>query len=255
MTRRNAIFLASAILCLCLPATTLAQGMRKADSWVRFQLWGADSLALYGSYFAAPVPEDERPGLIVLHDRGARGLDFGALAQGLQAAGITVILPDLRGEGESITTRGRSMHPPEYWDSAWRHLMAEDVKALLRFADRQPSLTGRPWLLLAEGEAATLALELVNDHPRFHGAILLSPSPAPDQDPALAELDGRVLMFTCDQDLEMVAKLRELYQLLPQESRRMELLPCRSRGSLMIKWVPGLADRIRAWILTDGTRE
>jgi pimeloyl-ACP methyl ester carboxylesterase len=251
MKRRHAVLLSLLLLCLLPARRTPAQVLVPSTDVVRFQIWGGDSLALFGSYFGARASDDDRPGLIVLHDRGAQGRDFAVMARDLQDAGITVILPDLRGEGESLRTRGRSMQPPPSWDAPWRSLMAEDVAALLRFADHQPSLTGRPWLLLAEGEAASLALELMAGNSRYRGAILLSPLPAPDQDPAVAELEGRVLMFCCDQDQERVEVLRRLFQLLPPESRRMELLPCRSRGSYMIKWVSDLTDRIRAWILAD----
>ncbi len=241
-------------LCLVFSDPAQAQSNLPISNVHRFQTWGADSLALYGRYFQARAIADDQPGLIVLHGRGAQGGDFAVLARQLQAAGITVILPDLRGEGESIRTRGSSMQPPLSWDATWRRLMTEDVEALLRFADHQPTMTDRPWLLLAEEEAASLALELVAAHPRFRGAILLSPLPAVDQSPAVAELEGRVLLLSCDQDSERVELLRDLFHLLPPESRSMELLPCRSRGSYMIKWVPELTERIKAWILAGNSR-
>lgn len=250
MRRRPGSVRLGALLILALlsglPASAQEQKLRAVD-WVRFQTWGADSLALFCSYFSAPA--SEAPAVLVLHDRGAQGLDFRMLALTLQAEGLPVFLPDLRGEGESIVGRRGNIPAAPAWNAKWRRVMAVDCEAVLGFARRQSGMSERPWLIVAEGEAAGLALDLLLGDGPFRGAVLLSPFPPADLAEDALGTGFPLLLLACDQDPDAVAALRELYAKLPAEARRMELLPCRSRGSRMLNWVDGLDAHISDWCL------
>ncbi len=238
-----------------LTALALALGPSGAAAdVVRFQLWTADSLALVGGYFRAPA--GPRPIALLLHDRGQNGGGLAGLAESWQALGLAVFLPDLRGEGGSRLSTAGPVPAAAAWDAAARALLARDLEALLAFADRQPGLAGRPWVIGAEGEACALALELLAgpDAARYEAALLLSPLPTPDLAPAAAAVPQRLLLAACDQDEESLAALRALYAreatgATPAgATRRMELAPCRSRGARLLAATTGLPARFLRWL-------
>ncbi len=218
-------------------------------NWVRLQVWSPDSVALYASYF--PARDREAPVALLLHDRGGQGSDLMGLAESFQASGIPVLLPDLRGEGESVTSRRGNVAPARQWGEPEKAILARDAEAICAFADAQETLRDRPWLAVAVGEAAPLAFALADSLPRFERLALLSPRSGS----ALPlEPGGRalpVLLFACDEDSVAAAAVRGLYELLPAGMRRMDLLPCRSRGSRMLRWVPELTERLSAWARRD----
>jgi alpha-beta hydrolase superfamily lysophospholipase len=241
-----------AVLTLAL-ALALAAPAAAADL-LRFQLWTADSLALVGGYFRAPA--GPRPVALLLHDRGVTGGSLAGLAESWQSLGVSVFLPDLRGEGDSRLSTAGPVAPAAAWDASARALLARDLETLLAFADRQPDLRGRPWVIGAEGEACALALELLAGPggARYAAALLLSPLPTADLAPAAAAVPQRLLLAACDQDAESLAALRQLYAVEaagsgePGATRRMELAPCRSRGARLLAASQELPARFLRWL-------
>jgi alpha-beta hydrolase superfamily lysophospholipase len=221
---------------------------------VRFQLWTPDSLALVGGYFRAPA--GPRPIALLLHDRGQSGSALVGLAETWQALGIAVFLPDLRGEGGSRLSTAGPVPAAVAWDGPARALLARDLQTLFAFADRQPDLSGRPWVIGAEAEACALALELLAGPggARFTAALLLSPLPTPDLAPRAAAVPQRLLLAACDQDAESLAALRPLYAVEAAGSgeagatRRMELAPCRARGARLLAASNELPARFLRWL-------
>jgi hypothetical protein len=250
MTQRLRIGAGLAVLALAL---ALAAPAAAADV-VRFQLWTPDSLALVGGYFRAPA--GPRPIALLLHDRGQNGGALAGLAETWQALGLAVFLPDLRGEGASRRSATGAVPAAAAWDAAARALLARDLETLLAFADRQPGLAGRPWVIAAEGEACALALELMAGPggARYAAALLLSPLPTPDLAPPAAAVSQRLLLATCDQDEESLVALRALYAQegagsgAPGATRRMELAPCRARGAHLLAASSGLPARFVRWL-------
>jgi alpha-beta hydrolase superfamily lysophospholipase len=233
-----------------LAAVLLAPPPARAADIVRFQVWTEDSLALYGGYFRAPAARTPRPIALLLHDRGQTGGDLVGLAESLQALGASVFLPDLRGEGRSRLARAGPVPPAASWDATARARLARDLEAVLAFADGQPELGGRPWLLAAEGEACALALELMAGAggARYTAALLLSPLPAPDLAPAAANPRQRLFLVACDQDEASLAAVRALYGTDAGATRRLELAPCRSRGARLLAASPDLPARFLRWL-------
>jgi pimeloyl-ACP methyl ester carboxylesterase len=69
-----------------------------------------DGLTTRAAYFASPLPESERPNavpIVLLHSWKSDGRkEFEGLAKYLQADGHAVLVPDLRGHGDSKTFQG-----------------------------------------------------------------------------------------------------------------------------------------------------
>ena len=242
-----------ALLLLCAP---LARA-QTADL-VRFQLWTADSLALAGSYFRAF--DAAQPLVLLLHDRGASSYALAPLGYGLQDAGAAVFLPDLRGEGDSVNSRRGRVSPAPAWNASARALIARDLEAVLGFADRQPGLEGRPWVLIAEGEACALALEMLAEDAerapqarRYAGGLLVSPLPTADLRASANAAPQPLLLTACDQDSVSLESVRALLAAGPEGSRRVELLPCRSRGLRALGGDLALPLRFLQWV--DSGRE
>ncbi|MBM4116301.1 hypothetical protein FJ251_00930 [bacterium] len=217
---------------------------------MRFQIWTADSLALVGGYLRTPSGAQPRPIALLLHDRGVAGGSLASLGGTFQALGVEVLLPDLRGEGQSRVSVAGPVPPAPRWDGPARALLARDLEALFAFVDQQPGLAGRPWLLAAEGEATALALELLAGPRggRFAGALLLSPLAPADLDSQAARAPQPVLLAVCDQDAESLAAARALAAAQPGPARRLERLDCRSRGAWLLAARPALPAEFLRWL-------
>lgn len=227
----------------------LAAAPLRAQDVLGFQLWTADSLAFFGSYLRAPQGAHPRPLALLLHDRGVAGASLANLGETLQALGVECFLPDLRGEGRSRLRSAGPVPASACWDAPARAQLARDLEALFAFADLQPGLDGRPWLIAAEGEATPLALELLAGPggSRFRGALLLSPLAPADLDSLAAHAPQPVLLAVCDQDAESLAAAQALNAALPGPQRALRVASCRSRGAHLIAAAPALPAEFLRW--------
>ena len=74
----------------------------------RIALQTKDQVALTGTYFAGTKGENTVP-IILIHGWEGVGGEFNPLAQFLQSLGHAVVVPDLRGHGESVQRRTYSL--------------------------------------------------------------------------------------------------------------------------------------------------
>lgn len=231
-------------------ASLAAAAASRAQDVLRYQLWTADSLALVGGYLRAPQGTQPRPIALLLHDRGVTGASLASLGETLRALGVESFLPDLRGEGQSRLSTAGPVPPAARWDAPARAQLARDLEALFAFADQQPGLRGRPWLIAAEGESTPLALELLAGlgGSRFLGALLLSPLAPADLDSLAARAAQPVLLAVCDQDAESLAAARALAEVLPGAQRALRVAGCRSRGARLIGAAPALPAEFLKWL-------
>jgi len=104
---------------------------------VAIQETTADRVTIRGTYF----PGDKKQGkdtvpVILLHEQGGRGSDFGRLIEALwrQGKGYAVIVPDLRGHGAS---RVPGLDPAKFGPADFISMVTQDMEALHRFLLRE----------------------------------------------------------------------------------------------------------------------
>lgn len=74
---------------------------------VKFKRTSRDGLQLHGDYYAGMRGENSVP-VVILHDIGESRDDYVPLALYLQSKGHAVVLPDMRGHGDSTKFKGRN---------------------------------------------------------------------------------------------------------------------------------------------------
>jgi alpha-beta hydrolase superfamily lysophospholipase len=146
---------AVAIACAWVPIRMSASGRAVTFS-------AADGTALAGMYFEAP--QRPSPGVVLVHMLGRTHADWGAMAERLQQAGMTVLAVDLRGHGGS----GGDAHAFS--------AMAGDLRSALSWlqsrANVQPAALG----LAGASLGANLALIAAAQTSSVRALALLSPA-------------------------------------------------------------------------------
>ena len=150
--------------------------MEPIDTWYE----GAGGTRLYCRSWLPPAP---RAALIALHGLGDHSGLYPMIGEALARRGVTVLTPDLRGNGRSPGQRG-------YID-AWGDLRQD----LGRLVERtQAEAPGRPLYLLGMSLGGLVVLDYALHHPDgLRGVIALSPPLGALGVPAPLLALGRVL--------------------------------------------------------------
>ncbi|MDP6418299.1 MAG: alpha/beta hydrolase [Candidatus Krumholzibacteria bacterium] len=208
--------------------------------WLRLEYTMSDSLKMAVSYY--PPRGEPRGALLILHDRGGEGVWYRDFAGELQARGLAVLLPDLRGHGSSRIEGRRAL--PEFEVPR----ICEDLQSPLDLLRSQDGLQDSNWSILAVGESAATGLRLLETEESLDRLFLLSPLGCDSLSPSLPA-SSRVMMISCEEDEEALQSQTKLYLSLPPDQRRMDFLPCRSRGRSLLLSRDSLRERIRDWFL------
>jgi len=232
------------ILAAALLAAPAAAQEQVADLSVRLVLAQSDSMQLAVEFFQSRA--EEAPLALILPDRGARRQPLRVLAKLAQAEGYSVLLPDLRGQGESRFAPGGAAAPP---DENPRRRMLQDMDSALEFGLRQSNSLDREGVIFAVGESWAHGLDLLAGRPELDRLYLVSPleGGAPPRVPELPE-GAKVFLVSCEGDEEARAAQMQLYLLLPEGARQQLLLPGRSRGAGMLRQQAELREQIRGWL-------
>jgi pimeloyl-ACP methyl ester carboxylesterase len=99
---------------------------------------GVSKLVMHCTYYKSPLAEEEGNGkevipVLLLHGRGGTRGDYAFLAKYLQEQGHAVLVPDLRGHGDSselIVGAGRVKLSPDKLKKADFNLMVKDLEAV-----------------------------------------------------------------------------------------------------------------------------
>ncbi len=97
----------------------------------------SDGLRLAATYYAGSKGKDTVP-IVLLHGlRGSRK-DYVGLARALQNQGHAVVVPDLRGHGDSLIRRdGKPLNAPKLSESDYQRMVSMDVPRILEFLIQQ----------------------------------------------------------------------------------------------------------------------
>ena len=243
---RRAVFLATVLLVM---TSGISSGTEEhvADKSVRLHLPQPDSLELAAEFFMSPKVES--PLAIILHDREATGRPLGFLAKLVQESGYAVLLPDLRGHGESRFPGEIAPKVPPYFSEADYEQIVADTTSLMDFALMQPGAKASGGVIFALGESAGPGLALLAARPEFDRLYLISPLEGRGKImiPRLPE-GKQVFLAACSEDLDSRQVQLRIYLSLPEDQRRQDVMPCRSRGIGMLRQQSQLREQIMAWL-------
>ena len=128
----------------------------------------------------APVPRKKKdtvaPAAVLLHDSGGKRGDLTELAERLQKQGFVVLVPDLRGHGDSVQEGGTPF--AEMDEAARERLWAfamRDVRACADFLHKQDGVHASNLSLLGYRAGATLAARHAVRDENVRCVVLLGP--------------------------------------------------------------------------------
>lgn len=120
-----------------------------------------DGVQLTATWYAGVNRKDSIP-IIMLHDWEGNRNQYSGLATYLQSLGHSVIVPDLRGHGDSMRVRGRDMTlDREKFNRTAIAAMGEDIEACKRFLmekNNKGELNIEFLTVVAAGESSVLAV-------------------------------------------------------------------------------------------------
>ena len=243
---RRAVFPATVLMVL---TSILSSGTEEyvADKSGRLHLQQPDSLELAAEFFMSPKVES--PLAIILHDREATGRPLKFFAKLVQESGYAVLLPDLRGHGESRFPGGDASQVPPYFSEADCERIVADTVSLMEFALKQSGALASGGVIFARGVSAGPGLALRAARPEFDRLYLISPLEGRGKIviPRLPE-GKQVFMAACSDDQDSRQVQLRLYLSMPEGQRQQDVMPCRSRGIGMLRQQSQLREQIMAWL-------
>lgn len=147
-----------------------------------FSFAGADGVALHVHNWPADSP---RAAVLIAHGMAEHGARYRRLAQALNAAGLSVIAPDLRGHGMSVPA-GEA--PGHLADADGFRKCVDDLMAIAD--DMAAAVQGRPLILLGHSMGSFMAQAILGRGAAPFAGVALSGTNGPP--PKLAAV-GRVI--------------------------------------------------------------
>jgi pimeloyl-ACP methyl ester carboxylesterase len=172
----------------------------------------SDGVKLRMSYYAGVEGEWETVPVIILHDFGGDRTQYVELALTLQKEGFAVLVPDLRGHGEStatthtnpagkpITIGARELNDPNQVKAMFQKDMAE-IRSFLIKRNNAEELNIRRTCIIGVGAGAVLAVNYAAEDWRFpdrgpkpqgqdvRGIVMISPKKVANRLPMIPALD------------------------------------------------------------------
>ncbi len=121
----------------------------------------ADGLTLYFRDYAGGARGATRPPVLCLHGLTRNSRDFDALAQHIAAQGWRVIVPDMRGRGNSDYAEDSATYSVPTYIADIEALLAQE--GIARFVSIGTSMGGLMTMLMAAGDARRIAGTVLND--------------------------------------------------------------------------------------------
>jgi len=155
------------LLMLCTSGMFLYAGETKEASKIPppkdIDLETRDGMILKATYYPSTLGK-EALAVLMLHDFEGSRMDFAPLALELQRVGHAVLTLDLRGHGESTSSKGsnRQLSASQLTTQDFRLMVAEDIERAKRFLleqNNQGALNIEKLCVIGAGMGATLAME------------------------------------------------------------------------------------------------
>lgn len=143
-----------------------------------------DGVRLAATYLQSPAPD--APALVLLPMLGGRRSDWDGLLRRAASAGVSMLLVDPRGHGDSADPYGQ---PPNSWSKARWEAVDLDAAAAVAWLEGQGVPAGRIFIGGAS-VGASVALRRAARDARLAGAVLVSPGDNPARVPASAFIAG-----------------------------------------------------------------
>jgi len=160
-----------------LPGPVAARGSATVQEPERVKLTTQDKLTLVADLYMPRKKKDSvAPAALLLHDAGGKRSDLAELAERLQKQGFAVLVPDLRGHGESIQEGEKPFAALDEaaQTRAWAFAM-RDVRACADYLSKLEDVHASNLSLLGYQAGATLAARHAVRDENVRCVVLLGP--------------------------------------------------------------------------------
>ena len=167
---------------------------------VAIRLKTDDKCELSAQYFPPQRAKGKVPGVLLVHDQGAKSEDFLELADYLANKGLGVLLLDLRGHGASQDERFDWKKADDKQRKAIWALASKDLEAGADFLAKRKELHGSKLVLVAHGKSCSLAIPHAIKNRNTLSTVLIQPDTKVydfELKKELSELDGLPTLLLC----------------------------------------------------------
>jgi dienelactone hydrolase len=245
-TSRARIFsLLSFALC---PVVALAEPPKQPPPPIAVALRADDGFRLFADYYPPPESEHPAPFAILLHNHRSDRSTWKPLAEPLQEAGFGVFAIDLRGHGESATTRSAErvaeQDPQIFLD------MQEDLRAAYDWISTRTELDRARFALVGAGSGCSLALQYAAMDRSVDVIVCMTPGLEylglrSEQD--IKQIQGRkILLMATEDEREACDRLSRL-----TDGVTKRIAPGSAHGTRMFEHVSGAAAEIVTFLKSN----
>jgi len=206
-----------------------------------------DGTRIAGDYYPPPVSRHKHaPFVILVHGCGGARSAWEPLVPALHDAGLAVLVPDLRGHGESATTETRERVRNR--DEELFREMQCDLRGAYDWLAKQPELDRARFALVGAGVGASIALQYAAKDRSVDAIVCLSPrlhDLGLDAAGDIHQVTGRkILLLAGEADRDAPYTLRERTEGVEVHIQRDSDL----RGAEMLGQSPELEKRIAKFL-------
>lgn len=212
----------------------------------RVSFLAADGLRIAADYFPPPAADrGPAPMVVLLHGCGGDRRDWEPLLVPLHAAGCGILVPDLRGHGESATTETRARVAA--LDPALFREMQADLRGAYDWLAARPRVDRARFALVAAGTGCGVALQYAAQDRSVDAVVCLSPGlreAGLDSAGDIRQLTGRrALLVAGEHERDAPYTLRQR-----AEHAAVRTYPVRASGTGLLEALPDLPRELAAFV-------
>ena len=180
---------------------------------VAIRLKTDDKCELSANYFPPQRAKGKVPGVMLIHDQGAKAEDLIALADYLANKGLGVLLMDLRGHGASQDERFDWKKADEKQRKAMWALASKDLEAGAGFLAKRKELHRSKLVVVGHGKGCSLAVPHAIKNRNTLSTVLIQPDAKVydfELTKEVPQLDGLPTLLLCSKkQKKAMAQVRE----------------------------------------------